>query len=93
MSWVGLSVGLEAERAGMLGAVQADWGLGAWPGAQLLCISRWRRKKCQLILDCKYIPVPTPLITASDCFLQQPSPPPPSPDRPPARLPLPITGY
>lgn len=45
-----------AWRAGVLGA----WGLGAWPGAQLLCISRWRGEKCQLILDCKHIPVPTP---------------------------------
>lgn len=64
VSWVGFSVGLEAERAGMPGGL----GAGAWPGAQLLCISRWRRKKCQLILHCKHIPVPTPLIAASDCF-------------------------
>lgn len=70
------------ERAGMLGLLRQDWGLEAWPGAQLLCISRWRREKCQLILDCKHIPVPTPLIM----FLLQP--PSPSPRR---ASPLPIT--
>lgn len=49
------------------------WRLGAWPGAQLPCISRWRRE-APLILDCKHIPVPTPLV----CSVAAP----PSPVRP-----------
>ena len=68
---------------GALAGGTGDWE--AWPGAQLLCISRWRREKCQLILDCKHILVPTPLIE----FLWQPTPPPiPFPCPTPARHPL-----
>lgn len=70
MSWAGFCVDLGVEGAGMLGLLRQNWGLGAWPGAQLLSISRWRREKCQLILDCKHIPVPTPLIQS---LLQPPS--------------------
>lgn len=47
-------------RAGMLGASQAGLGTGR-PGQAPSCFaSRGGGEKCQLILDCKHIRVPTP---------------------------------
>lgn len=55
--------------------------LGAWPRAQMLCVSRWRGEKCQLGLDCKHVPFPR--LHLCSCCSPHPQPSPARPRQPP----------